>query len=200
MKTIFLLLLPAFALAGGPKYQHAPANLDDEVRQIYHDIRNVLTGDVRISSVTIGTATISNLRGTITADNACAGCVGEYISSAVAYNAVSLTSGIAKTVTSISLTAGDWDVCGNVTYAPSGTTSISLWNIQISATTDALPNTNIYSGWSGTTTVPGGVIGDVAPCIRLSIGSTTTMYLTTITNFTVSTLSAGGTLWARRVR
>lgn len=40
MKTLFLILIPSVALAGGPKYTYkTPPGLDDEINNIYHDIR-----------------------------------------------------------------------------------------------------------------------------------------------------------------
>lgn len=64
MKYLLLILLAAPCLATGPRYRHPEAKLDDEVRTIYHEIDSVLKGDVRISSVTIGTAVVQNLYAT----------------------------------------------------------------------------------------------------------------------------------------
>ena len=61
-------------------------------------------------------STTAGLVGTTAADNANAGSVGEVI----ATNQTSpqtLTTGITANITSIALSAGDWDVCGEVWYS-----------------------------------------------------------------------------------
>ena len=65
MKIFLLLLLSAPCLADGPRYRHKEPLLDDEVRSIYHSMDSILKGDVRISSVTIGTAVVQNLYATV---------------------------------------------------------------------------------------------------------------------------------------
>ncbi len=73
MKILALMLLLATpVLAGGPKYSYKDQPLlDDEVQNIYHDIRNVFSGtipSVKISTITlVSSATITNLTvGTLT--------------------------------------------------------------------------------------------------------------------------------------
>ena len=51
--------------------------------------------------------------GTTTNDNAAVGYIGEYVESNISSSsAVSFTTNVSKNITSISLTAGDWDVFG----------------------------------------------------------------------------------------
>jgi hypothetical protein len=65
--------------------------------------------------------------GTTTNDDAAAGHIGEYVSSMVpGGTGPALTSGAASNITSISLTAGDWDVSGGPGLFPSGTTNVSF--------------------------------------------------------------------------
>lgn len=55
MKKLLLVLLPSIAFAGGPKYSYStPRGLDDEMRNLYHDIANPV-----INSATISTATFN---------------------------------------------------------------------------------------------------------------------------------------------
>lgn len=157
------------------------------------------TANITLGSITFSPTT-SGIVGTTTNNDAAAGKVGEYVSSSVAINAVSLSTATAANVTSISLTAGDWDVRGNIVYSPSGTTSITLMNGGISSTSATLPATNLYVGWAGSATVPPGLLGFEQAQQRFSLSGTTTIYLVTSATFTVSTLTAGGTLTARRVR
>jgi len=63
---------------------------------------------------------------TTTNDSATAGNVGEYVESVIVTgSSTALTTATAKTVTSISLTAGDWDVDTVVHFNPAGTTTIT---------------------------------------------------------------------------
>ena len=144
------------------------------------------------------------LKGTGTNDSAAAGKVGEFITSNIASgSAISVSNTTAKDVTSISLTAGDWDVWGNVTWIPASTTSVYFLRCWISTTSATQPNPDLFSGWSN---VAAGVVpnvtgmGQTAPIIRISVASTTTVYLSVNQSFTVSTCTACGTISARRVR
>jgi predicted nucleic acid-binding protein len=63
---------------------------------------------------------------TQTNDSAAAGKVGEFITSNIVVgSAVALTTGTAANVTSVSLTAGDWDVCGEVDLSTAATTNVT---------------------------------------------------------------------------
>ena len=143
--------------------------------------------------------------GTTAAGNAVAGQVGEYISSNVLVgSAVSLTNNTAANVTSISLTAGDWNVSGSVCYTAPGTTNLNygtVWISQTSATLPTMPNSNgagTYM-WADATGVDSNVTA-VTGLFRVNVSTTTTVYLSTRANFTTSTLSAFGFIGARRVR
>ena len=138
--------------------------------------------------------------GTTTNNNANAGSVGEYIESLIPIgSAVSLTTGAAANVTSISLTAGDWDVFGNVAYSIGGATTpayAAAWINTVSATQNA-GRTALVSIPSGAVVVIAGV---APPTIRVSIASTTTVFLSTQSGFSGGTLSAYGFIGARRRR
>ena len=167
---------------------------------------------VQNSQITLGdsdgkltrTAGIS-LSGTNTNDSAASGYVGEYIESNIALaSAVSLTSGAAANITSISLTAGDWDVTGNVTYSPAATTNFTLAFNSISETSATQDQTTggayiIYRFPAGNVPVAGFNVGGLGP-VRKLFSSTTTVYLVAQATFTVSTMSAFGIIRARRVR
>jgi len=145
----------------------------------------------------------SAVLGTTTNDDATAGRLGEYSISTVASNTVSLTTATPANITSISLTAGDWDVSGKVIYTTAATTNVVSLLMGISTTSATIAGEettgklqNVAAGLVyGATTVH--VTG---PVVRVSIASTTTVYLVTNQAFTVSTLTGGGTIRARRVR
>jgi hypothetical protein len=149
------------------------------------------------------------IAGTTAADNAQAGSVGEFISSiVVAGSAVALTSGTPVNITSISLTAGDWEVQGDA-YFTGGASTVGVYRAaSVSQTTGTLdlnvPNYNIAPDYAstpfGTTTGNASGLGVLTPMIRKSFASTTTIFLVVQAGFSVSTESAYGMLRARRVR
>ena len=145
-------------------------------------------------------------KGTSTNDNAVAGYVGEIISSVIpSASSVSITSTVAKDVTSISLTAGDWDVWGNVGFTGAATTVVNFGIGWISLTTATIPDPSLYSTTdynpsTTSTTLPGGVFSINVPMIRISINSTNTVFLSVRSTFTTSTCTALGAIYARRIR
>lgn len=141
--------------------------------------------------------------GTTTNDNANAGNIGEYISANLPLgSAVSLTSGVAANVTSVSLTAGDWDCQGNVAFnnvnAATVQTFSICWLSTTSATLPTAPNGGAYSQWAGSVTGNGPIL-PTGPT-RLSLASTTTLFLGAEAFFTVNTATAYGFVGCRRAR
>lgn len=145
------------------------------------------------------------IQGTTAGGSATAGFVGEVISSVLLVgSAVSLSTGAAKTVTSISLTAGDWDIWGEVWLSVNGSTTLSELIASVNTTTNAIPtvpatNTSYYQLF-GLTTGAGANNVFPAPMCTASVSSTTSYFLVTQVNFAVSTASAYGKIMARRRR
>ena len=146
--------------------------------------------------------------GTTTNDSAAAGNLGEVIYSEVVFGSgVSLTTNVAKTVTSISLTAGDWDIYGNIIFFPSGTHTASVTRLSggISLSTNTMPTLSDPTLSAGSVVISATVPGDaliyvnICPC-RQSLSGNTTVYLIALATFTVNTLTAGGFITARRAR
>jgi len=147
----------------------------------------------------------SGIVGTTTNNNANAGSVGEFVESVIASaSKVSLTTSIQANVTSISLTAGDWDLSGIIYFDPAASTVYSIVLGGVSTTSATLPSRDtgnqavLKSSVGGFET--GAPISLVLPSSRLSLASTTTVYLVASQVFTVSTLHAFGAIRARRVR
>lgn len=138
------------------------------------------------------------IQGSTSAGSASAGFVGEFVSSVIAGgSAVSLTSPNARDVTSISLTAGDWDVWGNTGFTIGGTCIfIQGW---ISLTSASTPDAALLSQLEQTVT---GVQSSVftVPPLRVNIAATTTVYLSALASFSTSTVTAYGGIYARRRR
>ena len=134
--------------------------------------------------------------GTTTNDNAAAGIVGQSISSTVlSASGVSMSTGTPVNCTSISLTAGDWDVYGNASFLTTTATQVSCWASLTSAT---LPDLSLYVQLSTATALasPGLSI----PYLRVSIAGTTTVYLSGSATFASSTCTISGSIFARRIR
>lgn len=138
------------------------------------------------------------LPGTTTNDNAPAGDVGEYIANHATNN--TLPNGSYIDLTSISLTAGDWDVSVICKYDPLDTTTVAA-TIGVS-TTSGNSGTGLVEGVSkvtlGTDTF---AVGVSLPSVRFSLALTTTIYLKLFSSSTGGTgAGATGGLTARRAR
>ena len=148
------------------------------------------------------TVTTPNIVGTTAAGNAAAGSVGEVIESEIVVgSAVSQTTGTSVNITSISLTAGDWDVRGTYFTNMAGGTTTTGFEAAIhtvSATLPTRPNkgAQILMNCSGVGQNYGATVGQK----RINVSGTTTVYLVANASFSGSTLSGYGYLGARRVR
>lgn len=179
-----------------------PPTTPTQVRTNISAAKSGANSDITSMSVVtqLSTAAGVAVRGTNTNDNAAAGFVGEVISSTIASGAaVSLTSTVTANITSISLTAGDWDVSGYVQFTSAATTSITLLagGVSITSATIATDSFRIPTA----AFVPGaGNIRNTIPTTRVSLAATTTYYLVASATFTVDTLAASGSILARRAR
>ncbi len=160
-----------------------------------------LVNDTIGAVYTVGGQAIFN--GTSTNDNASAGQVGQIIQSVVGSgSAVSLSTSVAANVTSITLTPGDWDVWGQVAYLFGATTTVTFLGGATSTTSATLGSLAIQAsqlvfasfstGGTGMTITP--------PAQRISVNTNTTVYLVAQAAFGTSTLSAYGSITARRRR
>ena len=140
--------------------------------------------------------------GTIDADNAVAGDVGELLTATLAVGSpVSLATGTAKTALSIALTPGDWDVDAVLGVIPAATTSITNLAGGLHTTTDTLGAAGTYFQRASAAVVPGAVEQhNPVPTQRFNVSVATTVYLVAKGTFTVDTLGAFGSIRARRVR
>jgi hypothetical protein len=142
-------------------------------------------------------------RGTTTNDNAAAGDVGEYVTATLTSgSAITLTNNVVANVTSISLTAGDWDVRGVVDFLPALTTNVTAFVAGVSIVSAALtaPDGVIEMIYPGTVFNNASATILPVPTLRFSLASTTTAFLVVAAAFTVAGCSAYGTISARRIR
>lgn len=148
---------------------------------------------------TAGQLLSAALKGTATNDSAAAGIVGEYASSSVASgSAITLTSGVTSNLTSVSLTAGDWDVWVFAYFVPAGTVSVLDVGVSQTSATFSFTNGDFFQvGYPGlslgnTTTMTSGPT-------RVSLSGTTTLYAVVASQFGTG-MTCYGLMRARRVR
>jgi hypothetical protein len=135
--------------------------------------------------------------GTTTNNNANAGSVGEFVTATA--SGVSLTSTVVANVTSISLTAGDWDVTGVVQVV--GAAGTTFTNMLGGSSTTSATLGPLGSFWqAGFTTSASATITEALPPLRYSFVTTTTVFAVADAQFTVSTATAAAVIRARRIR
>lgn len=140
--------------------------------------------------------------GTTTNDIAAAGNVGEYLTGTIASGAaVTLATGTPLTVTSVALTAGDWNVWGVVDFIPAALTSITQLIAGCSQTTNTFAGQDTFNQSSFAAEVPGAnVTAQLTPVRRITAGAPITAFLIAQATFTAAGLTAYGTIFARRAR
>ncbi len=173
-----------------------------------------LSGDYSVIG-TVGTQTIAGTltvsgqligKGTATNDSAATAYIGEYVESVIS----TLTnfpgaSGNLGDATSISLTAGDWDVSATVLLNEAGgslTTQMDLGISQASGNdgTGLTLGSNRLRNGDGTTTISPTARSMSIPAYRQSLSGTTTIYAKLLGTYTVATPQYRCRLSARRVR
>lgn len=163
------------------------------------------TGPTLVAPI-LGAATATSLTfnpttggvvGTTTNNNVTAGSVGEVVSSQILFaNAVSFSNAVSKDLTSISLTAGDWDVFANFFANPTGLIGQCYgWTSTTSATLPELSTASLLNGYNNAANQALPV-----PTLRYSLSGTTTIYLSLNIAFTTGTVGACGFIIARRRR
>jgi len=149
---------------------------------------------------TITPSTTSGVVGTTLADNANAGSIGEFLSNST--TGTGITSGNTVNATSLSLTAGDWDVWGQALFIPTAGSIVVGLNAGLGTVSATLPSPpaaielgiTLATGAAGTTGL--NVTGT-----RFNVSTTTTVFLTAEANsVTVASASVNGYIFARRRR
>ena len=140
--------------------------------------------------------------GTATNDDAAAGVIGEVATcSLVSGSATALSTGTTKDICSVSLTAGDWDVTGIAGFTPAATTTVNVMQYGFTTTSATLNVAANVGQYSPNGAVFGGYVHSLTvPTARMSLASTTTVYLAEMSTFGTSTMAGWGYLKARRVR
>jgi hypothetical protein len=156
--------------------------------------------DVSFNSVSWSDTT-KGIVGTTTNNNAGAGYVGEYLS-ATNSTGTTVNNATATNITTISLTAGDWDVYYLLNCAPANTNVFNLLYTGISPISVSIDLLSGAATWFGSFTGDGSSALVLNGSRRVSISTTTTYYLISYHSSSAGTLTTTdkGTIWARRVR
>ena len=125
------------------------------------------------------------------------GNVGEILE--VTGSAVSVTSNVILNVTSLSVTAGEWDLSGVILISPAATTVPNFYIASSSATSATHASFQYQAIDSSTAWTAGNAKTAQLPIHRIVTASTITIYAVLTCTFTTSTLTATGYLRARRV-
>jgi len=144
-----------------------------------------------------------NIVGTATNDSAASGSVGEFLSSQS--GSIALSTGVGAGLTSITLTAGDWDVWGFVQFSGNAATVVGLMAASISTSSGAIDTANMdsyseISGANSTYFVIANVPTLLAGYKRVSVSGSTTYFVNAFVTFSVNTCNAIGKILARRRR
>jgi hypothetical protein len=137
----------------------------------------------------------SNIIGVTNGSFAAIGSVGELIFSVIS-TSVSITTGVVSNLTSISLRPGDWDIWGNINYPANGTTNLGNTAAWISTTSATPPNNAFYAAMPSVG-VSSSAVGFTVPGQPLNVTAPTTVYLSQVAVFTLSTQTIVGTIYAR---
>jgi hypothetical protein len=136
------------------------------------------------------------IQGTSTNDNATAGNVGEYITATG--TGVALTSGTTANITSVSLTAGDWQVTGAISFAPS-IAAADVFYAGLNSSSATLPGSP-FSIEAPITVINTVTFAATVPSQRFSLSATTSVYLCAAATFASGTCAATAIIEARRAR
>jgi hypothetical protein len=162
------------------------------------------TGTAGIAGATGPTGTF-NLKGTIAADNAAAGNIGEVIAASTTVEAA-LTTGVTANIATLALTPGDWAVSGAVVFDPVTATTVTALAASVSTISATLPTlAQVASGVGNMTqyALPftKGVDQYMQTGIcRINVSAPTSVYLVGQGVFSGGTMGAAGYISARRVR
>lgn len=182
-KILYLLLLaPSFAMAD-PRFPLPRTT--SEIWQNDLDLKDAISQRIEKTGITNGS-------------DACAGCIGEYISAT--YTNVALVSGQYTDGTSISLTPGDWLVTHQCSFVANTTTDgTSVCGISLNGGNTSAGLTQgdnmLYQRVDGVTNASATIAS-----YRMEISATSTVYAKTMISWTGNDPLATGRISAVRFR
>lgn len=154
-------------------------------------------------NMTVGTT--NSIVGTATNNNATAGNIGEEVNSTISTYTNYTTTATYQNITSITLTAGDWDLSAFFTYSSNGATITAASNAIFVISTTTASAAGATEGQNINYVPQAALLGtskftDVVSPYRVSISGTTTYYLNTQATFTLGNPQYVGSIRARRMR
>lgn len=161
------------------------------------------TGVTETAALQTPVTSESSTTGTILADSSATGKVGEFIQKLLASgSAVSVTTNTATDVTTQALTAGDWDVYGQIVCIGASITAAATSPQQgwINTTATTLPGLDLVVTEVIVITTTSVTFELVVPHQRISSASAVTLSLSVKAQFSAGTMTAWGRIEARRVR
>ena len=136
--------------------------------------------------------------GVVNGSNAPSGQIGEVVTAQQLTN-VALTNGTPANITSISLTAGDWDVDGLI-YMLCSAAALGNVNASVSLTSATLGAVGTPARAQINITTTGNSVCMPTGRLRVNVSTTTTVYLVAQASFSSGTCNGQGTIQARRMR
>lgn len=153
------------------------------------------TGTWNFAGLIIPTSSIG-IKGTVAADNAQAGSIGEVLTAAAGPSAV--VTATTTSVGSLVLTAGDWDVQVVIAFTNTGGATIGAVFAGVSSTINTFAQGLGSYQQIPTPAVAGLVV--TSPTVRYNVSTNTTVWPTGNVNFTAGTCTMQTVIYARRVR
>jgi hypothetical protein len=155
------------------------------------------TGDVTITA----NVTTDQLVCETGAGSAVAGDLGEIKEASIASgSALAITSGTIRNITTISLTAGDWDLFGRAGCIGAAGTTLTYFAGGFSTANNTLVADDQFEYRTASFTIGTARINFAIPTRRISLSATTNYFLNVNATFAAATLSGYGYMGARRAR
>jgi hypothetical protein len=164
-----------------------------------------VTSDTTLSGLGTSASPLAVIavNGVTDGSNAAAGDVGEYLS--IVGGSVSLSTGVQANATSLTLTAGDWEMGGSISVQTSGITpSVTVLMAGLNTTSATLPaaitnraRSDYNPAFAGASSTP---FAAAIPIQRFNVTASTIVYLVGQGTFSAGSLTMQGAMWARRVR
>lgn len=164
-------------------------------------VGNYLLSTTGGGAVLVNANLINNQLGVTDGSLPQAGYVGELISANILLSAaVSLVNLTSKNITSVAISAGDWDLFGNgMISSGSFTSTIGTAAFGFSTTSNTLPDLSLQAQQNFTTALSD-IAGWPVPGITINVSTPATVYLVAQAVFATGTVSACGNIFARRRR
>lgn len=165
-----------------------------------------VTGILPLANGGTGAATASAARitlgaaasaGVTDASNAASGVVGEFLTAQS--TAASITTSTATNLTSVTLTAGDWDVSGVATYIGATGAIVTTQRTGVSVTSATFGGLDADQ-ISNATMATASTNRQSTPTVRINVSASTTVYLVGYATFSGGTVTAQAYIRARRIR